>query len=289
MREWYLPCCFGGVLLLLCPLARAADTVESFDVGVSDLEFYGGFDGIGPDGVDRAQYGNLVLGVGIVEGFSAYVGTTLQANEHFAEGVAGLGVGVFGTPLDSSHVDLDLILDVGLAGPGFDEFELSPGAELNLDVTPDQGTLGFYLRIGVPISGRPVSDEAEGEFQPAFAVALEPGVYVSLGDRHQLLLEYDMALHQRIDPEERSSEIGGLALGYNVALSESFELINQACLDIPQVDERASVGVMVGFVATLPTPTRDRFFADRQDAATADVEEQRWPTPPGDDAQPSPR
>ncbi len=47
--------------------------------------------------------------------------------------------------------------------------------------------------------------------------------------------------------------MGGLALGYNVTLSESIELINQLYLDIPQRDDPVAVGLMIGFIATLPS------------------------------------
>ncbi len=61
-----------------------------------------------------------------------------------------------------------------------------------------------------------------------------------------------MVFHLR-NIDEKITDVGGLALGYNVTLSKSIELINQLCLDLPQQNEPVAVGLMIGFIATLPT------------------------------------
>jgi len=236
--------------------ARAADTVETWDVGATDVDFYGGFDGIGAD--ERSLYGDIMLGYGLVERFSAYLGTTLSASDHLTDGNADVYLGIFGTPLDTDHVDLDLFLDVGAGGDGFDEFSLTPSTELNVDLKPDLGLWGLYLRAGAPIYGRLESGEdGAAEHHRAFDVELNPGTYLNLGAGHQILLEFDMAFHPKGGADEHTVDIGGVALGYNVVLTDPIELITQLYLDLPQAGERASVGVMVGFIATLPAGDRD--------------------------------
>jgi hypothetical protein len=247
-----------AVLLMVLALAgtsRAADTVETWDVGATDVDFYLGFDGIGPDEDARAMYGDIMLGYGLIKGLSAYIGATLSANDHFADGNADVYLGVFGTPVDTDHFDLDLFLDVGAGGDGFDDFAVTPSTELNFDLDPEQGNWGLYLRAGVPLYGEP-DEETPGEHVRAFDVELNPGTYFTLGRGHQLLLEYDMSFHPR--QENHVTHVGGVALGYNVVLADPIELINQVYVDIPQADETASVGLFTGIIVTMPSARRDR-------------------------------
>jgi hypothetical protein len=235
--------------------ARAADTVETWDVGATDVDFYLGFDGIGPDEDARSMYGDIMLGYGLVHGLSAYIGATLSANDHFADGNADVYLGVFGTPVETDHFDLDLFLDVGAGGDGFDDFAVTPSTEINFDLDPDLGSWGLYLRMGVPVYGEPDEDDP-GEHVRAFDVELNPGTYFTLGRGHQLLLEYDMSFHPR--HEAHTTHVGGVALGYNVVLAEPIELINQIYVDIPQGDETAAVGLFTGIIVTMPSARRDR-------------------------------
>jgi len=234
--------------LLLSPGAlQAADTIETFDPGPTDLEFYVGLDGVGPKHQDRTVSTEVVAGFGIIDRLSLYVGAALEADHRFSGGAAGLNVGLFGTPIDTRHIDLDVVLDVGAAGPGFEQLCLTPMAELNVDLDPDMGSWGVYLRAGAAIEG---SSEEGSSLPPSFAVLLNPGTYLTVAGRHQILLEYDMALL----PQTGEVEVGGIALGWNVVLAEPIELVTQLALDIPQADERAAIGASVGFVATLPSP-----------------------------------
>lgn len=241
-------------LVLLAGPARAADTIETFDVGATDLELYVGVDGFGPKNQDRTLSTEVVAGFGIVDGLSLYVVTALEANHRFADGAAGLGVGLFGTPLDTDHFDIDLVLDVGAGGPGFSELALAPMAEFNLDLDPGMGSWGLFVRAGAEIAGQAAP---EGEaMPPSVAVLFNPGTYLTIAGRHQLLLEYDMAILPATSDAPAAVDVGGLAVGYNVVLAEPIELVTQLFVDLPQEGEEAAVGVTVGFVATLPSPAR---------------------------------
>jgi hypothetical protein len=70
---------------------------------------------------------------------------------------------------------------------------------------------------------------------------------------HQLLLENDMGINHN---GETTAVIDGVALGYNVCVNDTIELINQVYLDIPQQREQIAIGVMVGMIATLPSMQR---------------------------------
>lgn len=237
--------------------ANAADTVETFDVGATDRELYMGMDGIGNRRAESGVFGETVLGYGIVDGFSAYVGTALEANGNFAEGGAGLAFGAFGTAIDTDHFDLDLILDMGAGGEGFGEFSLAPSVEINFDASPEMSTWGVYVRAGVPVYGQTIHDqtrEGQQDQQTVYSLELNPGAYLTIAEGHQILVEYEMAVHPKAPQDDHMTEIGGIAVGYNLAFGDSIELISQFYTDIPQAGEQSSFGVMTGFVATLPSP-----------------------------------
>ncbi|MBT3220613.1 MAG: hypothetical protein HN348_16125, partial [Proteobacteria bacterium] len=232
-------------LLRLCALsagffglpAYGADTIEVFDLGLTDIETYGGFAGIGLDGADRELFGEFALGFGIAAPVSGYLGATLSGSPRFTKAAPGLYMGLFGTPVDTRHFDFDLVLDFS-GDASLAELALTPGIELNFDAAPDRMSWGFYFRANLPI-WRTVGFE------------IIPGAYVTIAEGHQILLEYDMYLE---GDDGLVTDIGGLALGYNVWVSEVVELISEVYVDVPMEDELVGVGVMVGFVASLPPP-----------------------------------
>ncbi|MCP4676246.1 MAG: hypothetical protein GY854_12200 [Deltaproteobacteria bacterium] len=236
-------------------VSEAADTVETWDKGATDLDFYLGFDGIGLDKYEKSIYGDIMLGYGLIDRFSAYLGTTLQANEYFSDGSGNVYLGVFGTPVETDHFDLDLFLDISLGGPDFNEFQVAPSIELNLDLDPEMRTFGFYIRAGSPIYGHDLTTEEEPDiprYETTLHIETTIGAYYTIVERHQIFGEYDMGFHPNPIEEEHTVDVGGVALGYNVTLSDAIELINQVYLDIPQDGEDISFGVMAGFIVTMP-------------------------------------
>ncbi len=248
----------AGVVLLSAASrpALTADTVETWDVGATDVEFYLGFDGVGLEKYEKTVYGDILLGYGLVERFSAYLGTTLQGNEYLSDGSAGLYLGIFGTPVDTNHFDFDLFLDISAAGEGFEEFALSPALELNLDVDPEMGSWGMYLRIPFSVFGRRVDSpdhEEPAGFDASFLLESTIGTYYTIAEIHQILLEFNMGFHPDPDDDERTMDVGGIALGYNVVIVDALELVNQVYFDIPQGDETPAWGFMMGIIATVPS------------------------------------
>jgi len=231
--------------------AMAADTVETWEVGATDVDFYLGYGGIGLRGGERTAFGDMMLGYGIVRGFSAYVGTTLKGDGHLASGQAEPYIGVYGTLVDTDHFDLDLFLRVATTmGAADSTIAVAPSAELNFDVEPDRSSWGAYVRAGVSVFGH---EPIPGEPRTAAHVETTLGTYLTVEDGHQVLLEWDVTWHPDADIAQHPTELGGLALGYNVTLDPAAELITQVYLDVPQSGESLAAGVMVGFIATLPS------------------------------------
>lgn len=227
----------------------AADTTETFDVGATDLEFYLGYDGIGLDKNQGVFSAEAVAGFGITEKFSALISVSGEANEYFANGAGGACFGIFGTVADTNHFDLDLFLNSGI---GFDSFSLAPAVELNIDFKPDLELAGLYFRVEEVFAGRDESTDDEEKYAFAAETGITAGFYYSINEKHQLLLEYDMALLNNPADDEDTVNVGGIALGYNAAIFENIELISQVNYDIPQNDEDHAFGVSLGIVATLP-------------------------------------
>ncbi len=240
------------VVLLGCVPAKAADTTETWDAGAANIDFYLGFDGIGR-GEEGAIAGDIMIGYGLVDRLSAYLGLSLEAANRLSKNSGDLRLGIFGTPLESDHFDMDLFLEIGAAGPAFDKFRMAPAVELNLDLDPDRSSAGLYLRTAVSLHARSESEFPEDDDNTlAFDIEGVLGAYLTVAAGHQLLVEFDTIFHRHPLESGRSAEIGGIALGYNVVLNPAIEIISQLYIGIPGNNERFSAGVMIGLIATLP-------------------------------------
>lgn len=239
--------------ILITQNLSAADTTETYDVGATDAEFYVGLDGIGHGKYNKTIYSDTILGYGLTSKLSFHLGSTLSANEYFGDGNADLHTGLYGTPVDTDHFDMDLFLEIALEG--MSDFQVIPSLELNYDYKPDVALWGLYLRAGTPLYGRESEDSTPENPKHEIATTIETtlGTYLTLNENHQLLLEYDMTFLPSPVEDEQSVSVGGLALGYNVIVHDAIELINQVYVDIPQDEENFGVGFMTGFIATLPT------------------------------------
>ena len=240
---------FALALATIPMVTRAADTVEPWDVGATDVDFYTGFDGIGLTRTDQTIYGNIMLGYGLIDHFSAYACVNLQGDGQLANGEAGLNLGIYGTPIDTAHFDLDFFLDFGGSGPGLSNFTITPSLEMNFDYAPDLQKWGIYLRAGLPV----YAITSKKTVHTRLDVTTTLGTYWTIAPNHQVLLEFDTTFHPQASGQK--AEIGGLALGYNVCLTKNcgIEMINQVYFDIPQAGEQFSTGIMTGMIVTLPS------------------------------------
>ena len=244
--------CALAIFLLGLPIARAADTVEAFDAGALDLESHIGIESLSQPTTGVAS--ELVLGYGVADRLSATVALELEDAS-----VAGVAAGVIATALDTDHLDLDLLLTLGAGPPSLGTIALAPAIELNLDRSPNLGSYGLYLRLALPLEA-----PLDGPDRP-LRVRLEAvgGAYVTLATRHQLLLEHESSLD---DP-------GTLALGYNVTLDDTWQLVSAARFGLPFAGEPATVGLVFGVIVTLPGPLSPRAWAD------APADRRRSPSP----------
>ncbi len=229
--------------------AFAADTTETWAAGATDVDFYTGFDGIGLGRPDQDIYGDIMYGYGLATDLSGYAGMRLQADGYLAHSNPTIYLGLYGTPIDTAHFDMDLFLDFSACGPGLKNFALTPSIELNYDYLPDLKKWGLYMRIHTPIYTNSGSDGMETDIETT------EGTYWTIRPGHQVLLEFDLTVHPYA---KRHVEIGGIALGYNVEVYRwgkgcGIEMINQVYLDIPQAGESFSAGLMTGMIVTLPS------------------------------------
>ncbi|MBN1654615.1 MAG: hypothetical protein JXA30_12665 [Deltaproteobacteria bacterium] len=234
--------------------ALAADTIEAFDIGASDFDLYLGYEGLGLGSSERSVGGEAMLGYGIVDNLSAFIGTTLSGTEQLKSDSTSIFFGLFGNVVDSDHFDFDLYADFSGKNAETSFLAVIPGLEINLDRYPDLRTWGFYLRTAFPIFGREVetTPEESAETEVAISIKSTIGAYLTVAEGHQVLLEYDMNILPDPVDVDRGLDIGCLALGYNVYLMDELELINQISLDVPQKGETASLGFTIGLIATLP-------------------------------------
>lgn len=244
------------VLAVLWPLAtlRAADTTETWSVGATDVDVFFHAEGLGHDRDDQITHADLQLGYGLFPRFSAYLATSLQADGYLRGGAPSLGIGVFGTPIETDHVDLDLFFETQAGGKGFGEFHLVPALELNLDAAPELESFGAYVRLAVPVSGHAEGGEVFGPTRssPYTHVEAALGGYWTVRTDHQLLVEVDAEWLPRAVEGERAVDLGGVALGYNWSLAEGFEILSHVLVDVPQDDDPWAFGGMIGVIATLP-------------------------------------
>lgn len=232
--------------LLLClavaASAPAADTVETFDPGLSNMELYLAHEGLGRGAGDQAVAGEMLLGVGLTPRLSAYVATVQSSNAYFTEGARELGIGLIGTVRDGDHVDLDLMLDLRTVHDGASAACIHPGLELNWDAAPDLARWGTYARAGAALSG----EETAAGPRRVRDLDLTLGLYRSLGGGRQLLLEYDWS---RCDGSDRW-ERGSLVAGFNAEIADGMELVSQVGLGTPGAGE-SGLGVMFGLIRSL--------------------------------------
>jgi hypothetical protein len=256
IRLSYLLLDLSKLVLLLPTTALAADTTEAFNIGASDVDLYMGYDGVGLKHDEQVINGEIMLGYGMVENVSAFLGTALSGDNNFASESVTLYFGVFSTVFDSDHFDLDFSVSVTGENADASLISVTPALELNIDRGPELNQWGVYLRTYLPIFGRevePVSEEEPTDNEIALRIESTAGAYYTIVEGNQLLLEYDMEFVPQPGEEERRVNVGSVAFGYNVAISDSVESINQVSVDIPQSGEAASIGFMIGLIATVPS------------------------------------
>lgn len=272
MRKRCGQCC---LLLLMIGVAgfpgqpaHALDTLEPFDIGVTDFEAYASFMGVGKPEIDRGVSADMLLGIGITERFSGQIYGGGEGNQSLTEATGFFGFGVFGTPVDTDHFDVDLGINVTIGGLGAGgsgpadhdqaEFTFTPYVEVNLDSDPEMMGYGLFLVVEQTLGGQDRSyfndlNQEIRDFTLMPGTALLVAGYYRIAEIHELLIGYEMAFEYKAAPGEKKVDVGGIPLGYNVILSDAVELITEVYFDIPQTGEYFGVDFMLGIIATLPS------------------------------------
>jgi len=231
--------------------AIAADTVETWDVGATDVDFYTGAENLGLTPEEGLVFGDIMLGYGLVDRLSAYAGMTFQTDRNLGQSDPMLYLGLFGTPFQSDHVDLDLFLDFTSSGG---EASITPSLELNWDHDPDMATFGLYVRTGI-VFEQADPDPASPDVTPGIGQSVEvnPGVYWSVTERSQLLVEYSTGYFPNPAAEQDRWDLSHLHLGYNRTLVDALELITEVNFTVDKVDGKTPWGAFAGIIVTMPS------------------------------------
>lgn len=131
----------NAVLVAVPSMASGADTMEPYEPGLSNIDFYIGVDDISGVREELTVSSEVMLGYGILDRFSGYLGIALEGNGYLVEGATGVYFGLMGTPLETKHVDLDVYLTAGTGEPGSSCLRWTPGLELNFDLDPGYNVL----------------------------------------------------------------------------------------------------------------------------------------------------
>jgi hypothetical protein len=250
MKQW-------KTAMLLCALsgfvgagaARAADTLEPFDRGAFDLEYYFAYQGAGRAQIARSLGAELVLGYGITDRLSIYSGAGIGGDEQLSSGTGLAYFGAYGQLVDTDHLDLDLGLEFSAEGRSMSALVGTPiYLELNVDHAPDMSTFGAYSRLGVGLGG---DVEVEGG-DLVVDLQLEVGAYLTLAGRHQILLELVSQFPMYNADAELDPFVDTLALGYNVVISDKAEIISEVAMLMPDDEHPLGVAFLFGMIWTLP-------------------------------------
>jgi hypothetical protein len=228
---------------------RTLDTLETYQPGgLTHFEPHVRYQGIGQERAKRTVSARCLLGVGINDWFSGYYYVRgEELDEYLSDGQTAHGFGVFASPLDTYHFDLDLVLGLDLVSSG--DLWVMPKFELNVDAHPDLSSFGLFLIGTGEFGGHSGTEDGAVGARHTLRLGLDIGAYLTLAAGHQLLLQYDTSVPVDPEPGQRNMEVGGLALGYNVAVHDQIELIHEVVLDIPQDQEACGAGLMVGLIA----------------------------------------
>jgi hypothetical protein len=242
-------------LLFLPSAALAIDTAEPFGAGASDVAVYVAGLGLG-GGRDQAMLAtSFELGYGVTEQVSAYLGGSASTDASFRGVDKSLRLGVFGTVLDTPIVDLDLFLDLRLAGVDLSVGGFAPGLEFSVAL----GRIGIFLTLWEIITVRaPAAPESSpsagsgGALSSMLESALALGGLWSIAEGHEVLALVDLSLHPVPDGNQAAFEVGSVGLGYNVVLREGVELVNEVKLDLAGGAEQLALGFSTGVLVSMP-------------------------------------
>jgi hypothetical protein len=216
----------------------SADTIEVYGLGFSDLEQYFSVNGMGSGGAERSSSAQFIAGYGLTNDISGYVSISGVGNQSVADSASNASAGAIVKFYDNYLFKIHGLLDVS-----FDKV-----AQPMIDFGYYPNHFGAYTRLGMTFIGG-----VEGVHFENFLVL---GVRYLIADGHEVLTEMDLCWKHVPSPFDEFGvpnwEMGKVALGYNVVLTNSMELITEISFDLPSTRvEKTTVGLMTGLVISL--------------------------------------
>ena len=220
---------FSG-LLLLVNSSYALDTTEAFDPGFSDVEVYMCYQGLDSSSELSLVSSGFLLGIGVTETFSASLSYSNEADGYLANAEDCTSIGLFWTAAANETYQLDFFVSSGTGG------NLALGIESNIDFS----NWGFQTQIEESIGN-------EGTDSRSLSTRLQPLLYYRLCSGVELLSAVDFE-YSEDETGENSFDYSSVALGVNIPVTESVELISE--FDLINIgDDETAAAVSVGFVA----------------------------------------
>jgi len=231
-------------LIFLTRSAFSINTVETFNpqTGYFSIDF--GISEMQSDMNDSKVKSRVILGKGLNPFISAYMGVQLQGSRRFSYGESGFFMGAISKLYSRNYFSFDLTLEAGLFS---DLFYSAPGIEINFDFAPDQQFMGFYLDAIENLTGEDIGDSVHVlRFTPE--TELNFGYYLSLIEGQQLHIRLDQRFRHNPASGERRYEIDNLRIGYNMMMSDGFQIQTEFEYQIPMKREKNRYGFRIGLV-----------------------------------------
>lgn len=242
-----------AVASLMSAQAFALDTTELLDPGVVEAA-----PAISLDNIHDGKPGftsEIALGYGVSDFMTVAGIFSASTAEGLAEPSFAFTLeGVF-TPVDTEMFDLDFVIDFTYDGG---EYSVTPMFEFNLDSDNDMSFWGAYLTLALPITSSVVTENTESKVETDVGLELGLGFYISFVADQALFLEggFNYAnLAENLG--EREVEGGYVAVGYNFALFENYELTTEFRIDIPNKDSDEDPTYTLALGGVFDIPTRD--------------------------------
>lgn len=231
-------------LLSISQNAYSINTVETYNPqsGYFSIDF--GISEMQPKLNASKVKSKVILGKGLNPFISAYMGMQLQGTRYLSYGWSGLFMGAISKLYSHNHFSFDLTLEAGLFS---DLFYAAPGIEINFDMAPDQQFMGVYLDLIENITGADI-DDSNRVFRFTPETELNFGYYISLIEGQQLHIRFDQRFRHNPAFGERKYEIEALRLGYNMMMTDGFQIQTEIEYQIPMRSEKNRYGFRVGLV-----------------------------------------
>ena len=201
-------------LVIYCNYIFAVDTIETFDLGFTDFEYYYNLENFNE--IKKTIKNEIHIGIGIIENFSFCLNFQSQKQKTIIENQYSYGF-IFNI-LNTANFDMDLY------GQNTNNYEKTIGTEINFDYKEDLKDFGIYTRY-------------EFNFNSKNNLFLL-GFYKTIKSNLQLLSQ----IYFSTETKEKNID-----LGINYQLNSYLELINQISLN-----NNYNISFMTGFLATLP-------------------------------------